>query len=129
MPPTFSILDKHPKYKEDFYQVDGKVYCTFCQCLIDHKKKHNLDAHLKTNKHKKKKKIAEISQDLPEHENLAMLQTQISNKQEINVDIIKAFTKADIPLEKIGKLKSFFQKYCTNGTYNFYIKFILIFFM
>lgn len=44
-----------------------------------------------------------------------MLQTQVTDKQEINVDLIKAFTKADIPLEKVEKLKSFLQKYCANG--------------
>ncbi|CAG8604711.1 31637_t:CDS:2 [Gigaspora margarita] len=49
-----------------------------------------------------------------------MLQTQVTDKQEINVDLIKAFTKADIPLEKVEKLKSFLQKYCANDDLDFY---------
>ncbi|CAG8783758.1 17688_t:CDS:1, partial [Dentiscutata erythropus] len=57
MPRNLSILDKYPKYKEDFYQIEGKIYCSYCTCLVDHKKKHNLDAHLKTNKHERKKKL------------------------------------------------------------------------
>ncbi|CAG8806208.1 20396_t:CDS:1, partial [Racocetra persica] len=43
----------------------------------------------------KEKKIAEIGQDLPEQKNLVTLQTQITSKQEINIDIIKAFTNVD----------------------------------
>ena len=29
--------------------------------------------------------------------------------------LVEAFTKADIPLEKVDKLKPFFIKYCNNG--------------
>jgi uncharacterized coiled-coil DUF342 family protein len=45
-----------------------------------------------------------------------------SEKSEINLQIVEIFTKADIPLEKIDKLKPFFQKYCRNGIY-FYVYF------
>ncbi|CAG8773896.1 35550_t:CDS:1, partial [Racocetra persica] len=114
MPPVLSILDRHPKYKEDFYKSKGKIHCIFCKCLITQQKKYNLDSHLNSNKHKKQKKIAESRKISQAYQNLTVLQTQINDKQEINIDLIKAFTKADIPLEKINKLKSFFQKYCIN---------------
>jgi hypothetical protein len=52
--------------------------------------------------------------------NVIEIQNDISERQGINLDIIKAFTKASIPLEKIEKLKPFFQKYCLNGIYNFF---------
>ncbi|CAG8441335.1 6315_t:CDS:1, partial [Cetraspora pellucida] len=58
MPSVSSLLDRYPKYKEDFYKSEEKVYCKFCKCVVDHQKKHNLDSHLKTNKHGKEKKIA-----------------------------------------------------------------------
>ncbi len=45
-----SLLDKYSKYKDDFYENDGKIYCTSCHCLINHRKKYSLDFHLKINK-------------------------------------------------------------------------------
>src|SRR5437016_880114 len=107
MPPVVSLLDRYPIYKNDFYEKEEKVYCKFCKSLVDHQKKHNLDSHLKTNKHERQKKIAEASEISPNHQNLTMLQTQITDRQEINVDLIKTLTKADIFLEKVKKLKLF----------------------
>jgi hypothetical protein len=52
---------------------------------------------------------------------LIALQTNISKKQEINMDIIKASTKAGIHLEKIEKLKPLFQKYYINDIFNFFM--------
>ncbi|CAJ0846671.1 3876_t:CDS:2, partial [Entrophospora sp. SA101] len=37
-----------------------------------------------------------------------------NNHDKINIAIIEAFTKADIPLDK---LKTFFNSYCKNGGY------------
>lgn len=74
-----------------------------------HRKKYNLDTHLKTYKHERqKKKIAESSETL-DQQNLIIPQTQVTDKQEINVDLIKAFTKTEIPLEKVEKLKPYCQ--------------------
>ncbi|CAG8693409.1 34879_t:CDS:2, partial [Racocetra persica] len=87
MPPVLSLLDRYPQYKTDFYESEEKIYC--------------------------KKKNAESSETLNQQD-LITLQTQVTDKQEINIDLIKAFTKADIPLEKVEKLKPFLQKYCTN---------------
>jgi hypothetical protein len=33
----------------------------------------------------------------------------------INIEVVEAFTFADIPLEKIEKLKPFLLKHCKNG--------------
>ena len=43
-----------------------------------------------------------------------------SEKQEINLHLIEAFTKADVSLKKIDKLKSFFVNYCNNSK-NFHL--------
>ncbi|CAJ0642229.1 15861_t:CDS:2, partial [Entrophospora sp. SA101] len=40
-----------------------------------------------------------------------------NDHDKINIGIIEAFTKADIPLDKIDKLKSFLNSYCKNGGY------------
>jgi len=48
-----------------------------------------------------------------------------SEKQEINLHLIEAFTRADISLEKIDKLKPFFVKFCYNGKILFNVYFIL----
>ena len=48
-------------------------------------------------------------------------------KQGINLHLVEAFTKADIPFEKIDKLKPFLINFCKNGKI-FYLFVLCIFF-
>ena len=58
---------------------------------------------------KKNKRIVEAGQD-SQNQQIDMIALQIkSQRQEIIVDIIQAFTKTSISLEKIEKLKSLFK--------------------
>ena len=55
-----------------------------------------------------------------------MVENTLNEKEKINVEIVEAFTFADIPLEKIEKLKPFLLKYCKNGI-QFFIYFLFFF--
>ncbi len=46
---------------------------------------------------------------------LLSFKNTINEKERVNIDVIAAFISADIPLEKIEKLKSFLLKYYKNS--------------
>ncbi|CAG8737533.1 12256_t:CDS:2, partial [Gigaspora rosea] len=74
------------EYKNVFYADGGKLYCMFVKLLL------TIPAIQFT--------ITSCYKVLSEHE-------------QINVDLINALTTANIPLEKVEKLKAFiFNKYC-----------------
>ena len=49
---------------------------------------------------------------------LETFEDTISEKDELNLELVKIFTAANIPLEKVNKLRPFFCKYCKNGMLN-----------
>jgi hypothetical protein len=103
-------INQNEEYKNNFYIDNKNLLCTFCKCILNYKNKFLLDQHLKTNKHKNNQQKAE--------ENQIDLYINNTNKKEyekINIDLICALTQANIPLEKINKLKPFLLKYCKNG--------------
>jgi hypothetical protein len=82
---------------------------------INHEKKSIVDNHIKSAKHK----IGEQKhQTKPQPKQQSLISSINNDREKINIAIIEAFTKADIPLEKIDKLKPFFNLYCKNGMKN-----------
>ncbi|CAG8856983.1 18599_t:CDS:1, partial [Gigaspora margarita] len=80
-----------------------KLFCQFCQHVVDHTKKSTVDSHLKSNKHKNN---VIRSENLTLFRQITLNTTNQLNKCEhINIALVKAFTKANIPLEKVDKLK------------------------
>ena len=72
-----------------------------------------MNKYLKTAKHFKNKGLNNsnllIQRILPSFENT------FNEKEKINIEVVAAFTSADIPLEKIEKLKPFLLKNCKNS--------------
>ena len=46
---------------------------------------------------------------------LLSFENTINERDKLNIEVVAAFTFADIPLEKIEKLKPFLLKHCKNG--------------
>ncbi|RIB11110.1 hypothetical protein C2G38_2204281 [Gigaspora rosea] len=102
------------EYKKNFY-VDGqKLFCEFCQHVVNHTRKSIVDSHLKSEKHKANVNKAENLKSACQT-TLDTANIKINDRELINIALVNAFTKADIPLYKIDKLKSFFLEYCKNG--------------
>src|SRR6185369_11818207 len=105
-------LRKKSHYNNHLYVETGKLYCHFCNHTINHEKKSIVDNHIESAKHK----AAEQKQkNNPQLLQSSLLSFTNNDHDKINIAIIEAFTKADIPLDKIDKLKSFFNSYCKNG--------------
>jgi len=106
-------LSQSAEYRENYIVQGNVLWCRFCNLEVEHKRKDSIDKHLHTAKHLKNKTTnnsnLSIQRTLPSFENT------ISEKERVNIDVVAAFTSADIPLEKIEKLKPFLLKYCKNG--------------
>jgi hypothetical protein len=105
-------LRKKNHYNDHFYVESGKLYCHFCNHIINHEKKSVVDNHIESAKHKAAEQKHK-NNSLPLQRSL--LSFTNDDRDKINLAIVEAFTKADIPLEKIDKLKPFFNLYCKNG--------------
>jgi len=107
---------KEKNYKDDFYADGTKLFCIACKHVVDHKQKSTIDNHLESNSHKKNKLEAQnSSRVIPRQQTITSLHKNISECQEININLVKAFVEANIPLEKIDSLKSFFRENFKEG--------------
>jgi hypothetical protein len=114
-------VNSTPLYKNNYYVSGTIMFCKFCNITIDHKNKSKIDQHLNTNKHKNNK-VAIERRNIHRPQQQTTLETfedTISERDELNLELVKVFTAADIPLEKVDKLRPFFRKYCKNGTLKF----------
>ncbi|PKC09395.1 hypothetical protein RhiirA5_398747 [Rhizophagus irregularis] len=105
-------LSQSAEYRENYIVQGNVLWCRFCNTGVEHKRKDTVDKHLRTVKHLKNKTTdinSPIQRTIPSFENT------ISERERVNTDVVAAFTSADIPLEKIEKLKPFLLKYCKNG--------------
>ncbi|CAG8699925.1 452_t:CDS:1 [Racocetra persica] len=97
------LFNKYPDYQQEFYLDDKKLFCIACKHVVTANKKSSVDDHLKSKAHHNNK------QKLENHkESFQATSSILSEKKEINFDLIKAFAAADIPLEKVEKLRPFF---------------------
>src|SRR6266545_4790278 len=106
-------LFQSSEYRENFILQDKVLWCQFCNIKVDHEKKSILDKHLFTSRHKNNKNKnnsnLQIQRTIP-----SIVGSSLNEKEKINIEVIEAFTFADIPLEKIEKLKPFLLKHCKN---------------
>ncbi|PKK49100.1 hypothetical protein RhiirC2_803488 [Rhizophagus irregularis] len=90
---------------------------------VDHKRKDSVDKHIKTvkylNNKNKNNSNSLLQKTLPSFENT------LNEREKINKEVVKAFTYADIPLEKIEKLNPFLLRHYNNGI-NFLFLYIII---
>ncbi|PKY32682.1 hypothetical protein RhiirB3_451048 [Rhizophagus irregularis] len=101
------------EYRENYIVQGNLLWCHFCNVEVDHKRKDSVDKHIKTVKHlnnkNKNNSNSLLQRTLPSFENT------LNEREKINKEVVEAFTHADIPLEKIEKLKPFLLRHCNNG--------------
>ncbi|CAG8750578.1 6992_t:CDS:1, partial [Dentiscutata heterogama] len=104
-----------PEYRKDFYVESALLMCRACRIVLNYKKKSVLDDHLISTKHQVAKIAANNSVQVQQNINVVRL----SEREQMNLDLVQALTAVDIPLEKLDndRLKEFFKKYCKFGKY------------
>ena len=81
------------------------MWCRFCNTKVDHEVKSIVDKHLQTLKHENNKRNANISNHLIQRTIPSLTGNTLNERERINVEVVEAFTFADIPLEKLKNLK------------------------
>ncbi|KAL1250938.1 hypothetical protein QQF64_018734 [Cirrhinus molitorella] len=89
--------DRAKEFSNHFYEDGGVLFCKVCQHSVDYLRRQTALEHLKSLRHK----------------NRAV--SGIAERKEFVLDLTKALTEADIPLEKAPKLAGILQKYCKQG--------------
>ncbi|XP_034232068.1 uncharacterized protein LOC117640011 [Thrips palmi] len=109
--------------KEGMYVFDKKkaiMYCRHCGVRVDWEKKSTVENHCSSNKHKNnvkeakekdKKRQGSISDSFEKSKKLK------DDREEFIKSTVHAFTKANIPLHKLGHpaIRKFFKKYIPGG--------------
>ena len=103
-----TAIERVNSYKDDFYELNDRMFCIFCKHVVNHTKKSTIDNHLNSTSHKQKKSNINT---YPNEKS----QLKLAKKQDINLALTKAFVEADIPLEKINRLQNFLREYCIEG--------------
>jgi len=108
-------LSQSSLYRENYIIQDNILWCRFCNVKVDHEMKSVVDKHLQTQKHENNKNNIRNSNRIIQKTIPSLVGNTLNEKEIINIEVVEAFTFADIPLEKIEKLKPFLLKYCKNG--------------
>ncbi len=119
-------LLKNSSFQIHFRLENKTLYCKFCNHIVNHEHKSVVKNHINSPTHLKKKREVEAGAEALQTTIPSIYQVR-SEKQEINLHLVEAFTKADILLEKIDKLKPFLINFCKNGKI-FYLFVLCIFF-
>ncbi len=119
-------LSKNSSFQIHFRLENKTLYCKFCNHIVNHERKSVVENHINSPTHLKKKREVKADAEVLQTTISSIYQVR-SEKQEINLHLVEAFTKADIPLEKIDKLKPFLINFCKNGKI-FYLFVLCIFF-
>ncbi|GBC16444.2 CGG triplet repeat-binding protein 1 [Rhizophagus irregularis DAOM 181602=DAOM 197198] len=113
-PKTASVHTRCNEYKDIFRVDDSILFCNYCNISVDWKRKSTVDNHCKSQKHISNVKSQKKTQNNTQL-TLSSTQAAAEAKKQLIEDLIEAFATADIPLEKVNSLLSFFKKYIKNG--------------
>ncbi|CAG8797895.1 20738_t:CDS:1, partial [Gigaspora rosea] len=108
-------IDTHIKEHPGVLREDrGVMFCNYCDLSVEWKVKSTVDGHCNSKGHIKNKQIYENKEKSKKQVTLASTMASESKKEMIE-DLIKAFSFANIPLEKVNSLLPFFKKHLKEG--------------
>ena len=101
------------QFPEDLYSDDGILFCKFCDHSIDYVRIDTIKDHMKSKKHTQRKDQKEAGSSATTHHQVTLTSMARSRdlREEFVIDFLKMATMADIPLEKVEKMKPFLLKY------------------
>lgn len=113
--------DRVTEFGSELYEDGGKLYCTFCNVVLNHVRKSAINDHLKSKTHTKRKGEFEEQTVRKKPRTLtASLQcnsTAQTEKPNVTQDFVKMFLEASIPLEKADHpaVRAFLSRHVKNG--------------
>ena len=91
------------------------MFCIYCDKSVEWKYKSTIDSHINGSKHEANKKIYENRQQNVQQQTLQTSLHAADSRKAVIEDLVEVFSGADIPLQKVDKLLSFFKKYLKEG--------------
>ena len=117
--PRVTADERAKQFKEDMYADGGVLFCKFCEHCIDYVRVDTIKDHLKSQKHASREKAklstSSYSGSSSRQVTLSTVVKAKDMRQDFILDCVKMCTVADIPLEKIEKVRPFLRKYCSQA--------------
>ena len=107
------------QFQDDLYADGGVLFGKICEHCINFVRVDTIKDHLKSQKHASRKKTKLSTAAGSSSSIQVTLSTVVKAKdmrQDFVLDCVKMCTVADIPLEKIQKVRPFFRKYCSQAS-------------
>ncbi|CAG8766022.1 10589_t:CDS:1, partial [Cetraspora pellucida] len=102
-------------FPDDFFVDTGLLMCRFCCHSVNWKLKSTITAHINTHTHKNLKAKAHNSSNKTRQPTINSIVNANKSRKVVINDLISAFIQADIPLEKVDKLRPWLRKYLHEG--------------
>ncbi|CAG8846652.1 26961_t:CDS:1, partial [Racocetra persica] len=103
------------EFKEDFVKDNDKLMCRFCHYSVDYNIRSTIVSHIESNNHQKNKTAAERTTQTRQQTLPTVLQASESRKNAVT-SLVKAFVEANIPLEKVDKLRNWIRENIHEGS-------------
>uniref|UniRef100_A0A8D0AZY6 CGG triplet repeat-binding protein 1 n=1 Tax=Sander lucioperca TaxID=283035 RepID=A0A8D0AZY6_SANLU len=101
------------QYPNDYYESGQQLFCKFCQHTIDWTRKDICNDHLKSKVHLKNKAKSTAGKSL--QVTIEAMTQSIDARREFVEDFVAMCAEADIPLEKMKRIRPFLVKHCKQG--------------
>lgn len=111
---TITAEERVKQFPSELYADGGILFCKFCDHSVDYVRVDTIKDHLKSKKHIRRRDLKEASSSsgAAKQVTIKTLMKSKDLREEFVLDFIKMSTMADIPLEKVEKMKPFLLKYC-----------------
>lgn len=98
-----------------FSQKTKKLMCRFCNHAVNWENKTFITSHIRSEAHNNARRRHFASQERTRQQSLETVVSALDAKKAIIFELLKAWVSADIPIEKIDKMRDFFRTYCREG--------------
>uniref|UniRef100_A0A8C2DU57 CGG triplet repeat-binding protein 1 n=1 Tax=Cyprinus carpio TaxID=7962 RepID=A0A8C2DU57_CYPCA len=118
LPSKITAIDRQKQYPGILHETGGKLFCTACNIVVEHKRKSSIDKHFATAKHNMR--CAEMQAGRQTTRQITMTQAvasrSIASSERIKVSYFKC-ASVNIPLSKSDHpvLRKFLKEKVVNG--------------
>ena len=98
------------QFPEDLYSDDGILFCKFCDHSVDYVGIDTIKDHMKSKKHTQRKDQKEAGSSATTHQQVTLTRSR-DLREEFVIDFLKMATMADIPVDKVEKMKPLLLNY------------------
>jgi hypothetical protein len=107
---------RQKEFPNTFEVLNNTLVCLFCGHSVSWEHKVSISTHVNSKTHIKNKKNHEAAtRNIYSQQTLEGVLSVAESKKAVVKDLVKAFVKANIPLEKVNALQPFLRKYCREG--------------